>query len=101
MNGVTYKKPCILAIRPGNFFENPVFAQVQDVYVVDSLHVHLYVKILDTTEYNEHFSAYIVKHTSEYQLVPLHHFTSYLPLHVHKISSFPGSLCVVPKFLIK
>ncbi len=78
----------------------PVFGAVEEVYVVNSIHVYLYVKVFDTLDYSNHFGSYIVRPTESRELFALEHFLSYLPLHKHKIPSFPTSFCIVPKFRV-
>lgn len=90
-----------MTVQPGTTFEEPTFARVHEVYVVNSQKVYLYVQLLTTTMYNNHYAAYIANLTHTYELIELSQFVSYLPLHTHKLSDFPTSLCIVPKFLLK
>ncbi len=99
--GVTYKRGCVMTLRLQHSLEDyPVFGAVEDVYVVNSIHVYLYVKLFDTVDYSDHFGSYIVRPTESRELIALENFLSYLPLHKHKIPSFPTSFFVVPKFRV-
>lgn len=41
--------------------DNPVFGAVEEMYVVNSIHVYLYVLLLDTLDYADHFGSYLVR----------------------------------------
>ena len=89
-----------MAIKPSESMleDDPVFGGVEEVYVIDSIHVYLYVKLFETLYFNKHYASYIIRTTQTHQLVALEEFLSHLPLHAHKIPSFSNEFCVVPKF---
>ena len=76
------------------------FGEVQEIYVVNSIDVYLYVEILHTEGYNHHYSAYVTKRTQEYHLIHVEQFVSHVPLHTHKICSLPHCPCIIPKFVL-
>ena len=81
--------------------KEPLFGKVEDVFVVDSVHVYFYMTMLETLEYNSHFCTFIVKPKNTHEMYSLNHCQSYLPLNTHKSASFSGCYCVVPKFLLR
>ena len=101
IRGITYKKSAVMVVSPATTFDEPKFGQIQDVFVINRQDVYMYVQIMDTEEYSNHFAAYVVRHTYSFRLISFDEFVSYLPLHMHKISSFPAAVCVVPKFIPK
>ena len=89
-----------MAIKPSesSLEDHPVFGGVEEVYVMNSIRVYLYVKLFDTLYFSNHYVSYIIRTTQTHQLVALEQFLSHLPLHAHKIPSFSNEFCVVPKF---
>jgi len=100
VHGVTYKKPGVMVVSPATTYEDPTFGQIEKVFVVNCSDVYFYVQIMDTHEYNPHFSAYIARDTPSW-LIAYHQFVSYLPLHMHTISSISPAICIVPIFIPK
>ena len=101
IRGITYKKHAVMVVSPTTRFEEPTFGDVQEIYIVNSTDVYLYVQILHTEEYNHHYSAYVTKRTQGYHLIHIEQFVSHVPLHTHKICSLPHCLCIIPKFVLK
>ena len=89
----------ILAIKPPEDFEDPLFGQIKDIYIIDDK-VYFYVCVLDTLEYSEHYCASIAHVSSTYSMVPHTQLASYLPLKGHKLNSYPNCFFIVPKFVI-
>ena len=48
VRGVTYKRKCIMVLEPAvpEIDKEPLFGQVEDVFVVDSIHVYVHVNVL-------------------------------------------------------
>jgi hypothetical protein len=90
----------VLAVKPAIDFEEPIFGQIQEIYVVN-LAVYFYIQILETTDYCEHYCTFITKKTPVFKLVDLQTIASYLPLSPHSLSAYPGSVCLIPKFIIR
>ena len=51
-------KHAVMVVSPTTSFEEPTFGEAQEMYVVNSADVYLYVKILCAEEYSHHYSAY-------------------------------------------
>ena len=73
---MTYKKGSVMAIKPSESMleDDPVFGGVEEVYVIDSIHVYLYVKLFETLYFNKHYASYIIRTTQTHQLVALEEF---------------------------
>lgn len=91
-----------MVVSPTTRFGEPTctFGEVQEIYVVNSAALCLYVEILCTEEYCHHYLAYVAKHTQTYR-IHIKQFVSHVPLHLHKICSLQRSVCIIPKFILK
>lgn len=95
-----YKPRMILALEPPQEFEEPVFGQIQEIYIIEGK-LYFYVCILETVEYSDHYCAFITKVTESHSTISHLQLPTFLPLTCHKLISYPRHICVVPKFMIR
>ena len=83
VNETMYKPPCAVVL--GVEDDDPVFGQVKQVYIVDSNRVVLYVQVMHTTGFNQHFHAYMIEGTHVYKTVLVDILYSPFPLHIRRL----------------
>ena len=68
-----YKKKCVMVLEPAvpEVDKEPLFGKVEDLFVIDSVHVYLYMTMFDTLEYNSHFCTFVVRPKNTHVMYPL------------------------------
>ena len=98
VDGVLYKKKCALVTGVG--VEHPEFAQLEEIYVVNSKKVLFDLQPLETVNFNEHFHSFVVQpvlsHNPHVYLCK-ETLLSPIPHHVRVLPASIGTLCIVPK----
>ncbi len=95
VDGVLYKKPCVLVTSMG--LDHPNFAKLIHIFVLDSKKVIFQVQPLQTIEFNPHFHCFTVKQSpiEPYVFTFVQSLFSYLPHHLRVLPASFGNLCVV------
>ena len=94
VSGVEFRKPCAFLFEVTD--EHPVFAKVNDLYIVDNRPV-TYTTLYKTLFFNKHFHGYALDLSNINKVISLNNtLTSY---HVRTIMA-NGQQVIVPKFKI-
>ena len=67
LQGVEYREKCAVVI--GVEDDDPVFAKVETIYVVDSSQILLQVYVLHTSSFYQHCHAYVIQRTHTHKLI--------------------------------
>lgn len=98
MDGTLYKPDGAVVLQVSD--DSPEFGQIKAVHIIDNC-VVLYVQLMSTSHFIEHYHAYIVEYTSHYVPVIVSDLFSPFPLCIRRILiNDSTSLCIVPRFHI-
>ena len=83
VDGQKYCQAVTVIIRIEKEF--PVFGVIQDVYVLDSNNIALYVKVFKSLYYSSHFHGYAVEDTKQTEVITVTDCSDYQCLCLRKV----------------
>lgn len=93
VDGTLYKKPCIVVVKISEELL-PIFGQLNEILLIrDEVHFHL--QLYNTVYYHEHYNAYVVSLTTQYNTMNSKDLLSYLPLCVRNVNGIDQKAVVL------
>ncbi len=68
VDGVKYMRDGAVILEVADDY--PVFGQVEAIYVVDN-DIVLYLCVMSTSYFHEHYHSYVIHHTTTFKAVPV------------------------------
>ncbi len=92
VNGQIYRSPCAVVL--GVEEDYPLFAEFNNVFVLDRTRVVAHVNMLTTTHFNTHYHTYVIERTATTRVVVLDTLLNPFSLHIRKVANFTHVIVV-------